>query len=636
MSLDTDQLILRHLEGDTSPAEEQQLTALLAEDIDVRLRFVNYIAQVVAMRELLHDPDQYDTPRDGIPISRPMASPPAVAPEPPKKRNRRLALVPFRILFALIAAFFRLRWRQELVVAAAGAAMVGVCWLLLPGPGLTHREIEDVLASLREKQRDWWDNEGLSRQGCTDPAGALARLQSKQLDWWEAERLTAAPASSQTSLDRLAELQRAWWEREGLHTGGRCPDPGAALARLDEVNRQWLHGAKLARLPAETAVVQSAGDDEEPSAPVDLADLKVQLLERAGTKRFLEAGGTQESEEAVQLGLQWLAAQQRADGSWAIEPQTGHTRGGNHVTGTAFALLPFLARGETHRGAQDFNTYSKQVERGIRYLLDKQRADGLLPGGSGMYTHAVAAIALCEDFGMTADPLLREPSQKAIDYILRAQDPNGGGWRYEPRQAGDLSVTSWALMALKIGQIDGLQVPREAVEKAQRFLESTARPDGGYNYMPNGDVGHSEPKPAVMTAAGIVCRQYLANQSGADQLGAAAGLRGVDVLVKNPPQQRVKNYYYWYYATYALLGSGGDAWRDWNPQVRDLLVSMQDRGATNPALKGSWDPANSGPIDGAGRVGVTALALLTLEVYYRHLPLNRPELGEMAKDLRKK
>ena len=32
------------------------------------------------------------------------------------------------------------------------------------------------------------------------------------------------------------------------------------------------------------------------------------------------------------------------------------------------------------------------------------------------------------------------------------------------------------------------------------------------------------------------------------------------------------------------------------------------------------------------RVYVTALALLTLEVYYRNLPVNRPELGEMVKE----
>jgi hypothetical protein len=111
--------------------------------------------------------------------------------------------------------------------------------------------------------------------------------------------------------------------------------------------------------------------------------------------------------------------------------------------------------------------------------------------------------------------------------------------------------------------------------------------------------------------------------------------QGVDLILKNPPKLEVKNYYYWYYATYALLPVGADAWKEWNPQVRDLLVSMQDKGTPNPALKGSWNPADSGPITGSGRVGVTALALLTLEVYYRHLPLNRPELGEMAKDLSK-
>ena len=43
-----------------------------------------------------------------------------------------------------------------------------------------------------------------------------------------------------------------------------------------------------------------------------------------------------------------------------------------------------------------------------------------------------------------------------------------------------------------------------------------------------------------------------------------------------------------------------------------------------PTTNGSWDP-DTGPHMGSkcGRLGTTCMALLTLEVYYRHTPLYR-------------
>jgi hypothetical protein len=270
-------------------------------------------------------------------------------------------------------------------------------------------------------------------------------------------------------------------------------------------------------------------------------------------------------------------------------------------------------------------------------LISQQKPDGDLRGGSNMYTHALATMALCEAYSLSGDPMLQGPCQRAVDFLVKAQSQREGGWRYSPNPPScDLSVTSWCLMALKSGQMAGIIIPQETVEKATGFLRQVSRDDGGYGYT-RGSPGHSPPQPAVMTAAGIVCRQYLLSSSG--QAGGTEDVRspnmtrGTDIIVKNPPRPSVKNFYYWYYATYALLPVGGDAWKQWNPQVRDLLISLQEK--NDSQLRGSWSPQGAYQLQASGRVGVTALALLTLEVYYRHLPLNRPELGEMAKDLSK-
>src|SRR5262249_11384961 len=111
----------------------------------------------------------------------------------------------------------------------------------------------------------------------------------------------------------------------------------------------------------------------------------------------------------------------------------------NDVAGTAFGLLPFLATGVTHRppGAGGEGRYTKQVELGLKWLMSKQNKDGDFTG-AGMYGHGLATIALCEAYGLTSDPLLKNPAQRAIDYIVKAQH-FAGGWRYQPNQAGDTS-----------------------------------------------------------------------------------------------------------------------------------------------------------------------------------------------------
>src|SRR5262249_37930588 len=145
----------------------------------------------------------------------------------------------------------------------------------------------------------------------------------------------------------------------------------------------------------------------------------------------------------------------------------------NDVAGTAFGLLPFLGAGITHKPGpeQRQKDYAKPVvEPAVGWLLKKQSAkDGSFSGD--MYTHGLATIAICEAYGLTSDPALKRPAQAALDYIVSAQHA-GGGWRYAAKQAGDTSVVGWQVMALKSGQMSGLNVPEETMKKAGKFLDS--------------------------------------------------------------------------------------------------------------------------------------------------------------------
>ncbi len=72
-----------------------------------------------------------------------------------------------------------------------------------------------------------------------------------------------------------------------------------------------------------------------------------------------------------------------------------------------------------------------------------------------MYSHGLATIALCEDYGMSSDKTVGEHAQKAINFIQAAQNTKTGGWRYHPGDEGDTSVVGWQLMALKSAKWPG-------------------------------------------------------------------------------------------------------------------------------------------------------------------------------------
>ena len=90
----------------------------------------------------------------------------------------------------------------------------------------------------------------------------------------------------------------------------------------------------------------------------------------------------------------------------------------------------------------------------------------------------------------------------------------------------------------------------------------------------------------------------------------------LDQIARHPPQweDTQRNYYYWYYGTYALFQAGGQRWRRWNLAMQDALLPHQrDAGCA----RGSWDAIGEWCLVG-GRVYATALNALTLEIYYRY------------------
>jgi hypothetical protein len=338
-----------------------------------------------------------------------------------------------------------------------------------------------------------------------------------------------------------------------------------------------------------------------------------------------EGGGNEASERAVAMGLAWLARQQKPDGSWVFD-------GGDKdevIAATGMALLPFLAAGETHKSGKK---YAKTVRSGLDFLksrcpLSGQFA-GRFAGAKTMYAQGIAAVALCEAYGMTKDrSFLLAHSQAAINFIQRQQG-NNGSWGYSVAAPsnGDTSIVGWQVQALEAAMLSkDIVVDKRVVAKAIQFLDDVASGSRkeSYGYATKGGGPGTS-----LTAVGLLCRYYI-DKWGPDNAGMAAGVQGLmrrsPKMGKNTPEM-----YFHYYATQVVHFFDGEEWRTWNegPKgadgtrkggMRDLLVSTQN--TKEGANKGSWEPDGGFIGRGCGRVGTTSLCLLTLEVYYRHLPL---------------
>jgi hypothetical protein len=92
-------------------------------------------------------------------------------------------------------------------------------------------------------------------------------------------------------------------------------------------------------------------------------------------------------------------------------------------------------------------------------------------------------------------------------------------------------------------------------------------------------------------------------------------VRGVSRLDKIGPSPT--NMYYNYYATQVMHHYGDEPWQRWNAKMRQHLISTQARIGHET---GSWHFDDQHGNVG-GRLYNTAMSVMTLEVYYRYMPL---------------
>jgi hypothetical protein len=100
------------------------------------------------------------------------------------------------------------------------------------------------------------------------------------------------------------------------------------------------------------------------------------------------------------------------------EPGSAYTGADGDAAVTGYALLCYLGAGYDHRTP---NKYRKVVKTGLDWVVANQKPDGSF-GKSRNYENGIVAMALAEAYAMTNDAALRDPAQKAIDYLLSVQN----------------------------------------------------------------------------------------------------------------------------------------------------------------------------------------------------------------------
>jgi hypothetical protein len=302
---------------------------------------------------------------------------------------------------------------------------------------------------------------------------------------------------------------------------------------------------------------------------------------------------------AVQRGLAHLAKKQNPDGSFEA--------GENKVAVSGLTVLAFLACGHT----PDAGRYGLVVRGGVDFLLAQAQPDGYFgkSHGKGMYDQGIVALALAEAVGVEPDPARRQRIHAELAKAVEAQavqkpDPHAGGWRYD-RKSGDsdLSLSGWNALALRAARDVGVDVPKDAVQKAVGFvLKCYNANDKGFSYQAGGGA------QVGPTAIGILSLYLLEGGERAELAEATKYLAAHPVNDGTPFL-----YYSMYYATQAANQAGGAAWGAVSKATFDRLVAAQVKDGPEA---GSWPKSAQEP---AGQYS-TAMAVLTLAVPQRLLP----------------
>ncbi len=330
---------------------------------------------------------------------------------------------------------------------------------------------------------------------------------------------------------------------------------------------------------------------------------------------------TPESEEAVERGLRWLAANQGAAGNWQS----------NDVGLVALGALAFMSAGHM----PDRGPYGDNVRRALDFIITNAKPSGLLnisQEGRDMYNHGLAVFVLTQAYGMTNDRRLAPVLDRGLKLIIDVQAEDGG-WDYKAKrlQRGhDLSLAVMQAKALRGAMDIGFEIPPNVIDSAIRYVRSLykplGRPDGKrYGDHPLADrpgafTYSGSRTTTAMAACGAVCLQEFG------EYGDFRIQRSMDEVLKDVKKMRPQkgkipsDAYTMYYVAQGLYQVGDERWNIGYPLIRDAIVRSQNLSkADDRSTYGSWDGGRVGGTP--GKLFGTSVAVFALSIPNRYLPI---------------
>lgn len=325
------------------------------------------------------------------------------------------------------------------------------------------------------------------------------------------------------------------------------------------------------------------------------------------------------AETAVVRALGFLQARQQADGGWLVYgPEEGGQEGFKwaRVEVSALACLALLGDGRAW-GLGDDDELAAAARAGIRFLLANQDAKTGRIGPaneSHLYHHGIATAALAEAYGLTGDPALRRPAEKAVAHIFDCQQKSGGWNLTAPLGSRtDTLATAWQVSALLAAREAGLRVAGDRLAKSLDWIDAATSPG---SMLVGLDRPWKRGDSYAPTAAGLAVQIWL----GRSPSSAAIGKQSAALLSFAPPAFNPKapdaekmkgmDSRVLFFGTGAFHRLGGHQWQTWHEALIKALTAAQTK-------DGSWPPIDARSRN-VGKVAFTALAALALEVYYRY------------------
>lgn len=383
--------------------------------------------------------------------------------------------------------------------------------------------------------------------------------------------------------------------------------------------------------------------------------------------------GDAATEAAVMKALRWLKATQSPDGSWGTKPEFGLKKGMDKAAGAGFAILTYLAHGETPASKE----FGPTVQKALDYLINSvyvvkdkngklaKDPNGNTPyirmsgAGGSEYGFLIGTYALCEAYGMTKNPNAREAAEKTLGRIISGQTATGG-WNYNMARVtkdgpDDISFGGWAMQAIKAGKMAGIRLPgmEECIKKAVNCLKKRNYSEkAGFVYRAT---TNHKGGSGGLAGVGCLAMQLLGYAKEKEVANALNVMRdwqpSLDKVYSYAPGKPENAQYYCYYAAQCKYQAGmcKDAtpanftlWKKWNAEMKALytkaVITVTDKSGQpvtvkDPAGKdrpiGRWENKDHYNYDVMG----TCLAALQLMVYYRYLPTTQLKATEVEADV---